>query len=78
MDRSPATSLTGRDRHEHDRTAGWDYDVAGFISAHPHHVIRGHADGYRAQRKAHGRATGPLLKSLSLDELAAKIEAQLS
>jgi len=61
-----------------DRAAGWDHNVAGFISAHPDYVIRGHADGYSAQRKTNGRARGPLLKALSLDELAAKIEAQLS
>jgi len=38
-------------------------------------VIRGHADGYSAQRKTGGRAKGPLLKDTTLDGLAWQIKA---
>jgi hypothetical protein len=56
----------------------WGLNIGGFIAARQGWLIRGGFDGYgwTAQRKdSRGWARGPVLASLSLDELDAKIAA---
>jgi hypothetical protein len=58
---------------------GWGPNIGGFIAEHRERwVIRGCGSGFgwSAQRRNdHGRPRGPLLESLSLDELDEKIRA---
>jgi hypothetical protein len=57
-------------------SGGWGLGIGRFIDCHPDWLIRGAAGGFgwSAQRRGPGgRPGGPLLESLSLDELAAKI-----
>jgi hypothetical protein len=58
---------------------GWRLNIGGFIAEHRERwVIRGCGGGFgwSAQRRNdHGRPRGPLLESLSLDELDEKIRA---
>ena len=59
--------------------AGWGLNIGGFIAVHRERwLIRGCGSGFgwSAQRRsANGRPAGPLLESLSLDELHEKITA---
>jgi hypothetical protein len=56
---------------------GWGLSIGRFIDSYPGWLICGTAYGYTAQRRGpRGRPVGPVLSGTSLDELAARIDAE--
>ena len=52
-------------------------NIGRFIEDHPGHVIESpRGIGYQARRKKRGRAVGPAVYALTLDELAGLIRQQ--